>query len=103
MADLYEVIGGTAACRKLSGAFYARVARDPILRPLFPGKTFKCAIEEFSAFLVHFLGGPSEDAQKRWRLSLRESHQRFQIGPAQRDAWLALMTQALNDVPIEEP
>ena len=37
--DLYQAIGGTAGCRKLSTAFYAGVARDPLLRPLFPGTT----------------------------------------------------------------
>ena len=39
-SNLYESIGGTAGCRELSAAFYARVDRDPVLRPLFPGKTF---------------------------------------------------------------
>ncbi|MEP6700049.1 MAG: hypothetical protein ABJA85_01985, partial [Bacteroidota bacterium] len=42
--DLYQAIGGSAKCRELSAAFYARVARDSTLRPLFPGKTLKCAI-----------------------------------------------------------
>src|SRR5260370_25539890 len=45
--NLYEALGGKSACRRLAVAFYARVARDPLLRPLFPGKTFTCAIEEF--------------------------------------------------------
>jgi truncated hemoglobin YjbI len=101
--DVYEAIGGTVTCRKLSAAFYARVARDPLLRPLFPGKTLNCAIEEFAAFLVQFLGGPSEDAQRRWWLSLRESHLRFKIGPKERDAWMSNMVKALDDVQIEEP
>ena len=35
--NLYQAIGGTVTCRKLSTAFYARVERDPVLRPLFPG------------------------------------------------------------------
>ena len=99
----YEAIGGTAGCRGLSVAFYARVERDPVLRPLFPGKTFKCAIEEFAAFLVQFLGGPGDDAQRRWWLSLRESHLRFKIGQRERSAWIANMVLALNDVHIEEP
>src|SRR5574338_211796 len=105
MASLnaYEALGGTAACRKLSAAFYARVERDPLLRPLFPGKTLRCAIEEFAAFLVLFLGGPAEDTQHRWRLSLRDSHLRFKIGPAERDAWMKNMRQALEDVGIGEP
>jgi truncated hemoglobin YjbI len=102
-SDLYEAIGGTAGCRGLSTAFYARVARDPVLRPLFPGKSFRCAIEEFAAFLVHFLGGPGDDAQFRWHLSLRESHLRFKIGPKERTAWIANMRLALDDVRIEEP
>jgi hemoglobin len=101
--DLFQAMGGTAGCRKLSAAFYARVGRDPLLRPLFPGKTLTCAIAEFAAFLVQFLGGPSDDAQRRWWLSLRESHLRFKIGQKQRDAWMGHMVKALNDVQITEP
>src|SRR6266542_3554518 len=102
-SGLYELIGGMASCRRLSAAFYACVAKDPILRPLFPGKSFTCAIEQFTAFLAQFLGGPGEDAQSRWWLSLHESHMRFKIGPEERAAWLRNMVQAFDDVPIEEP
>ncbi len=102
-SGLYRTIGGTDACRKLSAAFYARVARDPVLRPLFPGKTMTCAIEAFAAFLVQFLGGPSGDSVRRWWLSLRESHLRFRIGPRERDAWMANMLAALDEVGIGEP
>src|ERR1700748_763904 len=101
--NMYDAFGGRPACRRLSVAFYARVARDPILRPLFPGKSFTCAIEEFAAFLAQFLGGPSEDSERRWWLSLRESHLRFKIGPGEREAWIANMIQAFNDARIEDP
>ena len=100
--DLFETVGGSAGCRELSTALYARVAKDSTLRPLFPGKTFKCAIEEFAAFLAQFLGGPSVDAPRRWWLSLRESHLRFQIGQKERDAWIGHMTRALGDVELSE-
>ena len=100
--DLFEAIGGSAKCRELSLAFYARVAKDSTLRPLFPGKTLKCAAEAFAAFLAQFLGGPSEDAQRRWWLSLRESHLRFQIGQKEREAWIGNMTKALGDVEMSE-
>jgi truncated hemoglobin YjbI len=102
-SNLYELIGGRETCHRLSVAFYARVGKDPLLRPLFPGKTFTCAIEEFAAFLAQFLSGPSEDRQRRWWLSLHESHLRFQIGQRERDAWMRNMLQAFDDVPIEEP
>lgn len=101
--NLYQAIGGTVTCRKLSAAFYALVQRNPVLRPLFPGKTLKCAIEEFAAFLAQLLGGPPEDAQRRWWLSLRESHLRFKIGQEERDAWMKNMLQTLDEAPIEEP
>jgi truncated hemoglobin YjbI len=101
--NLYQAIGGAVTCRKLSTAFYGRVGQDSVLRPLFPGKTHKCAIEELAAFLAQFLGGPAEDAQRRWWLSLHESHLRFKIGQNERDAWMKNMIQTLEDVDIEEP
>jgi truncated hemoglobin YjbI len=94
--QLYRAIGGAPGCRALATAFYGHVAQDPLLRPLFPS-TFTCAIEAFSAFLVQFLGGESEATQRRWWLSLRESHNRFAIGPRERDAWLRAMTLTLAD------
>src|ERR1700722_15761139 len=100
---LYQTIGGSDTCRKLAVAFYARVNLDPLLRPLFPGTTLKCAIEEFSAFLVQFLGGPAEESQDRWWLSLHESHARFRISGNHRNAWVGHMAKALDDVGIAEP
>lgn len=101
-AQMREIFG-TAGCRGLATAFYARVDRHPLLRPLFPGKSLRCAIEEFTAFLVQIFGGPSEDTQRRWWLSLHESHRRFKIGQAERDAWLDTMCRTLDEMQIEEP
>jgi len=101
--SVYEEIGGTSALRRLAETFYSRVDRDPILRPLFPGKSLHCAIEELTAFLVQFLGGPAIDSQRRWWLSLRESHLRFKLRQEERTAWMQNMIAALNDVQMEEP
>ena len=95
-AKLYNAIGGAAGCHALAKEFYAHVARDPVLCPLFPS-TFRCAIEAFAAFLVQFLGGEAEATQDRWYLSLRASHARFSIGARERDAWLGAMTATLSD------
>lgn len=101
--ELYQAIGGAAACRRLSETFYARVQRDPALRRLFPGKNLHCAINEFSAFLAQFLGAPAEQAQARGWLSLRESHARFEIGIRDRELWLGHMRAALEEAVIPEP
>lgn len=93
-----EQIGGAKGCRRLSTEFYGRVAKDPVLRPFFPGKSMRCAINEFTAFLIEFLGGDEDLTQDRWWLSLRESHARFEIGVAERNAWLADMSATIDAI-----
>jgi hemoglobin len=97
-----DALGGEEGCRRLSAAFYGRVAKDPVLRPFFPGKSLRCATEEFAAFLIQFLGGDEDQAQFRWWLSLRESHARFQIGPEARCAWLKQMEATLDAAAIDD-
>src|ERR1043165_988506 len=97
-----EALGGEEGCRTLSAAFYARVGKDPVLRPFFPGKSLRCATEEFAAFLIQFLGGDEEQTQHRWWVSLRESHARFQIGPDARRAWLKNMEATLLAAPLDD-
>jgi truncated hemoglobin YjbI len=99
---LLEALGGEEGCRRLSAAFYARVGKDPVLRPFFPGKSLRCATEEFAAFLIQFLGGDEKQTQHRWWLSLLESHARFQIGPNGRRAWLRHMEATLDAAPLDE-
>lgn len=100
--NLLEELAGEEGCRRLSEEFYARVGKDPVLRPFFPGKSLRCATEEFAAFLIQFLGGDEQQAQQRWWLSLRESHRRFPIGPEARGAWLKQMNATLDAASLDE-
>jgi hemoglobin len=90
-----RVAGGCPQC-------FTRVGKDPVLRPFFPGKSLRCATEEFAAFLIQFLGGDEKQTQYRWWLSLRESHARFQIGPNARRAWLRHMEATLDAAPLDD-
>ncbi len=99
---LLEALGGEEGCRRLAAAFYARVGKDVALRPFFPGKSLRCATEEFASFLIQFLGGDEKQTQFRWWLSLRESHARFQIGPNARRAWLRHMEATLDAAPLDD-
>lgn len=99
---MIDDLGGEAGCRRLSAAFYAHVAGDPELRPLFPGKSLRCATEEFSGFLVQFLGGDEQMTPYRTWLSLRESHARFRITESQRTAWLRQMEATLRSSGLDE-
>jgi len=101
-AGFLETLGGEAGCERLSAEFYKRVGKNPVLRPLFPGKSLRCAAEQFAAFLIQFLGGDEEHTQQRWWLSLRESHARFRIGSIERSAWLRDMEGTLEAAPLGE-
>jgi hemoglobin len=102
LAEILDAVSGEAGCRRLSAEFYQRVGKDPVLRPLFPGRTLRCATEEFAAFLVQFLGGGEEQTQFRWWLSLRESHARFRVGPLERNAWLKHMRATQDALSLDE-
>ena len=97
-SKILEDIGGEAGCRQIAKDFYARVSDSPELKPLFPGNNFRCATEEFAAFLIQFLDGDQDQTQYRWWLSLRESHSRFQISEQQRAEWLRLMTETIHSL-----
>jgi hemoglobin len=86
---------------QLATAFYAHMQHDPVLRRVY-FKHLRCAIEGLGAFLNQFLGGPCEYSERRASLSLREAHLRFKIGPRERDAWLMVMSKALQEVEIDE-
>jgi len=102
LAEIFRQIGNEEGCRRISKAFYALVAQDPVLKPLFPGKSLRCATEEFAAFLIQFFDGDEDQTQYRWFLSLRQSHARFEISEQQRSAWLRLMDKALQSTIRDE-
>ncbi len=95
-------IGGTETCRRLAVAFYARVMKDPVLRPIYP-KSLHCTLDALARYFVQQFGGPCTYSEGRHWLSLYEAHLRFAIGPRERDAWLRNMIAALDDVGIGEP
>src|SRR4051812_29246746 len=53
----YEAVGGFEAMRRIVARFYAGVAEDPVLRPLYPEEDLGPAEERFLLFLVQFWGG----------------------------------------------
>jgi hemoglobin len=91
----YAAVGGEETFRRLVDAFYAGVADDPILRPLYPEADLGPAAERLRMFLIQYWGGPSTYSDERGHPRLRMRHAPFAIGIAQRDAWLRHMHDAL--------
>ena len=95
---VYEAVGGHRFFVELVDRFYAGVADDPILLPLYPDQhDLSGARERLTLFLVQYWGGPTTYSDTRGHPRLRMRHVPFAIGAAERDAWLAHMTRAVDE------
>ena len=99
--NFYEAVGGAPAFRKLVDEFYAGVASDPLLRPMYPEEDLGPAAERFRMFLEQYWGGPRTYSEQRGHPRLRMRHAPFTIGPAERDAWLSHIRRAVDTLELE--
>ena len=104
MSNFYDQVGGEPTFRRLVTEFYAGVATDPLLRPLYPDADLGPATERLTLFLMQYWGGPNTYSAERGHPRLRVRHAPFRIGPAERDAWLRHMKRAVDalELPADE-
>ena len=102
MNTFYERVGGSKTFGDLVSRFYACVAIDPILRPMYPEKDMNGAAERLQMFLEQYWGGPTTYSDERGHPRLRMRHAGFAIASAQRDAWLSCMLDAITGLEIAE-
>jgi len=101
MSSFYEEMGGEAFFTDLVSQFYAQVALDPILRPMYPEGDLKAAALRLQWFLEQYWGGPSTYQENRGHPRLRMRHAEFHINIAAHDAWLKAMRTAVDGVEIK--
>lgn len=97
-SSLYERVGGQPFFEDLTSRFYLAVAEDPVLRAVYPSDptAFEAARAHLALFLVQFWGGPDDYNRTRGQPRLRMRHAPFAIGPAERDAWVRHMSDAVR-------
>ena len=98
MSTFYDEIGGSPTIRGIVKRFYAGVAEDEVLRPLYPEADLTDAEERFAMFLEQYWGGPTTYSDQRGHPRLRMRHAPFRVGPAERDAWLRNMRRAIDSL-----
>jgi hemoglobin len=98
--SVYELAGGEETFKLLVERFYARVAEDPVLRPVYPDEDLSGASERLTLFLIQYWGGPATYSERRGHPRLRLRHQPFAIGRLERDAWLGHMTAAVESLEL---
>ena len=96
----YELLGGDAGVRALVDAFYDRMDLEEAfagIRKLHHA-TLDGSRDKLFWFLSGWLGGPQHYVERFGHPMLRARHLPFAIASAERDAWLACMRMALDDV-----
>lgn len=98
--SIYDAIGEDQI-RKLVGYFYEEVAKNPVLRKLYP-EDLNPAERRLFLFLLQVFGGPQTYSEERGHPRLRMRHLDWKIDPALRDHWLNAMLTALDKVNPEQ-
>lgn len=101
MQTFYERVGGHATFERLVHDFYAGVAEDEVLRPLYPSQDLGPAEDHLRMFLEQYWGGPTTYSEQRGHPRLRMRHAPFRVDPLARDHWLAHMERALDRLALD--
>ncbi|MEU5987417.1 hypothetical protein ABZ806_00410 [Spirillospora sp. NPDC047418] len=99
--DFYQGIGGAEFFATLAERFYALVAADDVLAPLFPVDDWPRQAERLAAHYVQLYG--DNDLTAAWDPRLHQAHSHWLITREQRLRWLALMRRAGELVSAPEP
>ena len=75
----FEAVGGHDTFRALVRNFYAGVAEDDVLRPMYPEADLEPAIERLTLFLEQYWGGPTTYSDNRGHPRLRMRHAPFAV------------------------
>lgn len=101
----YDQLGGAEAVRALVTRFYDLVETMPEAEPLrimhLRGHGLAHARQEQFAFMSGFLGGPHLYAEQHGHANVRQMHAHLVIDAEARDAWLACMLAALNELDVD--
>jgi hemoglobin len=91
---------GEAGIRTMVAAFYRRVRHDGLIGPMYPDDDWEGSEERLAEFMLFRLGASDAYIEKRGHPRLRMRHMPFKIGIAERDRWLKLMGEAMDETAI---
>ncbi len=96
--SFYQAIGGHDTFVRLVERFYAGVASDEVLRPMYPEADLGPAAQRLTMFLEQYWGGPATYSDQRGHPRLRMRHAPFTVDETARDHWLLHMRTALTEL-----
>lgn len=98
----FDAIGGAERVRELVDRFYDRMdtAEYAGIRDMHP-ESLEGSREKLYLFLSGWLGGPPLYIEKYGHPRLRGRHMPFRIGDQERDAWMACMRTAMDEMELD--
>lgn len=94
----FQAAGGEPGLQRLVADFYQVMEESPQatrVRAMYPDDLGE-AQDRLASFLSGWLGGPKRYAEKYGGISIPQFHTRWQVGEAERDAWLFCMEQEIG-------
>lgn len=96
----YEEIGAEKLS-DLIDLFYSKVAVHPDLYPIFPEDLTETARKQ-KQFMTQYLGGPNLYSNEHGHPMMKARHMPFQITPLRAKAWLSCMSEAMDEVELDD-
>ena len=100
--SFFDEIGGLPVIERIVATFYAGVATDPVLAPMYADEDLAdgSAARRLAMFLAQYWGGPTTYSQERGHPRLRMRHAPFAVTPVAKDHWLLHFRAALDSVEL---
>ena len=99
---LVELNFSASEIELLVSGFCTRVKEDELLSPMYPHDDWEGAEERLRDFLIYRFGGSDRYIQQRGHPRLGMRHAPFAIGLSERDRWLLLMNQAVQELELPD-
>jgi len=102
--SMFQRIGGTVAVDRLVEAFYRRMDALPEATTIraMHAPDLGPTKNVLKRYLSEWTGGPKLYSPEKGHPRLRQRHIRFEIGEAERDAWLLCMRGALEETVVDD-
>lgn len=97
-------MGGEEGVRRLVDRFFDAMETRPDarrIREMHP-KDLSLSRDKLAAFLTGWLGGPKRYRERWGQIQIPVAHRHLDIGPSERDAWLACMQEAIDAMAVAE-
>lgn len=100
----FNAAGGFEGIKQLVDAFYDAMEIRPQAQRIrdMHSPNLDESRDKLTRFLAGWLGGPKLFSEKYGPIRIPVAHRHLDIGPAERDAWLACMQVAVNEQPYPQ-